>query len=329
MPTIVEETIGTGEDYADLPAWEVATDNDHVAADEIRRGQIEEVDLNQNLVPAGSTTDATRYREITFGPVLGRYDPIADTGSGIDTTNDGVALQINEDNFHVTGIEVRNSNGPGGFCVRTFNAGMIVDGCTLRRVPGTGGGGAGLRTDTGGTGSTVRNTAFISDGIGLTSLDGINIFATDTIIENCSFYNHTGEGIVGDTVSTAARFQVINCVVMLSGSTDFVPNTAADSDFTFCLSEDSSASPFADSFDTETIADIFTDAGNDDLTLVGSGNAADNGSDLSGRFTNDLDNATRSVPWDMGCYDFVAPGDIAPIVTVARRRVLTGRLLSM
>jgi len=62
---VITETIGTGGDYATIDAWEQATDNDLVAANERRIGVL--LDQEHDQVAAsrtitGATTDATRYR---------------------------------------------------------------------------------------------------------------------------------------------------------------------------------------------------------------------------------------------------------------------------
>ncbi len=63
--TVIENTIGSGGDYADLPSWEGATDFNLVTANERHIGVL--LDQAHDLVAAsqtiaGATTDATRYR---------------------------------------------------------------------------------------------------------------------------------------------------------------------------------------------------------------------------------------------------------------------------
>ncbi len=323
MPTIVTTTIGSGGDHATAVLWEGATDNDLVAADEIQRGALLERHSSAKLTIAGATTSPTQHRDLTPDSSIGRYDPVGDTGAGITGAVQFTQIQVDESNMHFTSILLENTHDATSSGTNTLQtnpgAGMIVDECTIKRnlAGGSTGTGVCVELDDSGTatpGYVLRNCAIFGDP-NSSNITGIQAEGDDTIIQNVSIYNCPARGYrIGFATVPAAPFEVTNLIIMGSGITDFDLRSASDTLFTFCLSEDASAAGFADSFGNQTIADIFNDADADDLTLVRSGNAADNGLDLSSDFTTDLNGTTRTVPWDMGCYDSVGGAALVQII---------------
>lgn len=108
MPTIVEKTIGTGGDYADIAAWWAATPANFVTADTIQRGLLLNQKHTGGQTLSGKTTSATCYAEITTAPGASfadnadvssnplRYD--ATKGAAIEVTgNSVVGLTIQQD----------------------------------------------------------------------------------------------------------------------------------------------------------------------------------------------------------------------------------------
>ncbi len=331
MVTVVESTIaGVSPDYATIALWEADTDVDLVAADELQRGQLQvEVSLGATAQFFGvATVDATRFRELTFGGTGSAYDPIVDTGAGATGTNATGTLRCQEELFRFTRIHIENT-GAGNAFTHDFAIGdaITLDGCTCRVL--TGAYGISITKKT-----IIRNTICIAEQSTAIGAILIATDASDITIENCVLWTTDGnEAQVGinmttdDTITTVFK----NVIAMNFGANllDF-RFTGASTNGVYADNGSSDASaPGAGSFTNEIDSDIFTDPDNHDFTLLGTGEAADTGEDLSARFTTSFDGTARTTPWDKGAYDFVAPGDIAPIVTVTRRRVLTGRLLSM
>ena len=133
MPTIVSKTIGTGGDYSTLQAWEDAAPANLVAADQVWRGLVKNqtfTSASTVLVVSGSTTDSTRYKELTteagasfidnIGSAALRYD--ASKGAAIEITgNYSWAVQIAEDNFRLSKLQIRSTSG-GSYAVYSGNS---------------------------------------------------------------------------------------------------------------------------------------------------------------------------------------------------------------
>lgn len=305
MVTVVNKTIGTGGDFTTFAAWESATDIDISTAtgtDEQHNGRLLET-LDEGALFAGATTDEFAFRRLTFDSA--RYDPVADTGVGLDSSVAFTLANLSEGNVHITGILLRNTDTANANCIGGTGVGSVIEECTAKRIGGSASNGEAVSTTFGAvTDFTIRNCVIIGDGLGST-VQGMGLFSTDPQVDNCAIYNFSGIGLdLSGSVTYIARLEITNVISMGNGGNDF-DAAGNGSDFTFCLSEDTSASGFSDSFSSQTLGDIFTDAANDDLTLVGTGNATDNGKDQSARFTIDLDGTTRTGDWDMGAYDKV------------------------
>lgn len=67
MPTTVTKTIGSGGDYTTLQSWEDAAPANLVTSDQIWRGEIKAASdgFSAALSISGSTSDSTRYKELT------------------------------------------------------------------------------------------------------------------------------------------------------------------------------------------------------------------------------------------------------------------------
>lgn len=68
MPTTVSKTIGTGGDYSTLQSWEDAAPANLVTSDQVWQGLVKNETFSSatNLLTiAGSTSDSTRYKELT------------------------------------------------------------------------------------------------------------------------------------------------------------------------------------------------------------------------------------------------------------------------
>jgi hypothetical protein len=122
MPTTIVKTIGTGGDYSTLQAWEDACPANLVTADQIWQGQCknQEFALNATVLNiAGTTTDATRYIELTTEAGASfrdhaskatnalRYD--ATKGAGIRATNAyGKPIWVQVAHTRISNLQVQN-----------------------------------------------------------------------------------------------------------------------------------------------------------------------------------------------------------------------------
>jgi hypothetical protein len=149
---------------------------------------------------------------------------------------------------------------------------------------------------------TVRNCVSIGNGG-----DGI-IFdygapGCVATVDNCTSVANTGFGIV--VGSSSNNNDLTNCY---AGG-----NTGADYGFvgggnslTTCYSEDGSQSTATAAYATGSGA-RFTNvtSGSEDVAIQAGSALIGAGTDLSGSFTTDITGKTRSVPWDIGAFEYV------------------------
>jgi uncharacterized phage protein (TIGR02218 family) len=189
MVTTVVQTIGDTGTFADIAAWEAATDIDLTLAtgsDEIRIGELQdqahEVFMNSTII-SGAVTDSTNYRMLrpqnarfqsysTVGPVI--YAKLQN-GASLDE----VAIEINEDYFRMQGI------------------GLIVE---ARRLEASG-------TDSGlKTGLRVKSSNVLIDGVFCKMSEGGKV--GDSLAMQCFEIEGTGLGGI------AADSYMINCTAV-------------------------------------------------------------------------------------------------------------------
>ena len=121
MATTIIETIGPGEDWANIPAWLTAHNGDDlVALDERHIGQIVPDELaivpGGMIVPdvagGGCTTNSECYRRLQMDPTpQPRYRFWSNIGARLygqwnAGTADQTLITINEDNFQMGGVGV-------------------------------------------------------------------------------------------------------------------------------------------------------------------------------------------------------------------------------
>lgn len=114
MPTTVVKTIGTsGRDYSTLQAWEDAAPANLVTADEVWQGQCyndtEFANPTTILTIGGSTTDATRYKELTVATGQSFQDN-ANVRTNALTYNQANGVGINIANTYTGCIIVTDDN---------------------------------------------------------------------------------------------------------------------------------------------------------------------------------------------------------------------------
>lgn len=120
MVTTVEGTIGgTSPDYSTITLWESDTDDDLVSADEIQKGLCRAASFDENIVFAGATTDATRYRWLTVDDGVDyAFKSGAGSGPRIEPSSSGHATEIDEDQFHIEGLEIAGVESDSDECIR-------------------------------------------------------------------------------------------------------------------------------------------------------------------------------------------------------------------
>ena len=142
MPTTVTKTIGTGGDYTTLQSWEDASPANLVTADQIWRGECFNQEFFSSsaalLNVSGSTTDATRYKELTTYAGASFVDNAsvqtnalrynASNGAGIRNSYAwGGPVSVNESYFRISKLQIAAGNAVG--FNGTVTTGLVIDKC--------------------------------------------------------------------------------------------------------------------------------------------------------------------------------------------------------
>ena len=142
MPTTVTKTIGTGGDYTTLQSWEDASPANLVTSDQIWRGECFNQEFFSSsaglLNVSGSTTDATRYKELTTYAGASFVDNAsvqtnalrynASNGAGIRNSYAwGGPVSVNESYFRISKLQIAAGNGV--VFNGTATTGLVIDKC--------------------------------------------------------------------------------------------------------------------------------------------------------------------------------------------------------
>lgn len=324
-------------DYATLDAWEIDTDIDLVAADQVHYGYIYR-DTVPLILPntaaftiGGATTDINRYRVLQAAPGF-EYDPATGTGALIlkrtrdtgGTNGSGITVGENFCQLLRFGIEAYNPSGTQYPLTNTNNVGVelsaqsiLVDGVTVRWKIGESGGTGFIicfaDLQTGNKTNVFRNCIAIGSGMDLLGAGvGFHAATDDQKFYNCVAYGMLNSNVdIGSGGSTNGFFTtsadtdvtLTNCVATLCGI-DF--DTTVGNTLSYCVSSDDTAIGTG----SRTLADpetLFNSPLFDDFRPRYGGALIDNGIAIGG-MTTDILGLTRILPWEIGAYDgYVIP----------------------
>lgn len=331
MAILTKAVRASGGDYTTWAAWEAACSADLVSDGDLWRGEgYDEAYDEQNITLAGTTTDATHYKEMV--PASGEeHDGTAGTGprivgSSLAQADDGIV--IDEQYARVVGIEVgplTGSNASGGVssgivCLDN-SGGHVVARCIIHGID-ISRSNRGLNQNNGGiSGLTfVNNIIYDIQPQGAGNAAGLltwgNSAETHDVHGN-TVYNAANFGFKLDVGSGQTAFvgNYKNNISMGSGVLDFVypANGTVNTDAN--LSSDASADDNGDGTHqtSKTTSNQFVSltGGSEDLHLKSGSDAEGNGVDLgtSPALVNvDIDGFDRdsiAVTWDIGAHQFV------------------------
>jgi hypothetical protein len=225
MATLVEKTIGTGGDYADLAAWKASIPANIVTADQLHRGLL----LNQEhtttgFVLSGFTTDSTRYIELTTASGAsfmdhankttnpGRYS--ASVGAGIKCTGTTATINVQASYTRISKIQVTNTNTTSTAQPAFYTSGagvtnITIDNCIFE--------GYGLNTAIKGIfrmtmpNSFVRNCLVIQLKNDVTAQ--IATLSNGPTVVNCTFVNLGATAITWGIATATSAAIMKNCYV--------------------------------------------------------------------------------------------------------------------
>ena len=192
-------------------------------------------------------------------------------------------------------------------------AGIFTDGCFIK----TGGTSAIGIYSASSSAPTFTNTIVTGVPDGITVADWGN-----TYVYNCDIANASSTGIkrVG---TNGTKPTVKNCAVFNTGD-DFSGSFAT---IDYCASDDGDGTnPVTPSGGGAWWPDDFADAANNDFTLLSSSNLVGSGVDLSGIFTNDINDDTRTVPWDLGADAYIPAAGFEPAWARNANQIIGGAM---
>lgn len=295
MATTVTQTIisAGGGDFTTIALWESGTDNNLVAADEVRVGEIRPKgsDWAENVTILGATTDATRFRRLNVR-VVDHHTGTAATGERVKPTANGHVFTVSEDFFQAEWFEVSHGNpaeSDEGFRVNNtgcfFRHMLIYDLDELFCD--------GIRAGANGITITVENCFFWD--IDRTACHIQNQQNVVFKVYNCSALNVTLSGNDAYSVfgfdkdsarnNTNSTMEVRNCVADKAGGTYQRYSTSGHTG-TFTLGENVSYSPSGATGVLKESNDTSVIAVND---IVGTPTTADTITGDSSSATGDID----------------------------------------
>ena len=334
MPTTVTKTIGTGGDYTTLQAWEDASPANLVTSDQIWRGECFNQEFFSSsaslLSVSGSTTDATRYKELTTYAGASFVDNAsvqtnalrynASNGAGIRNSYAwGGPVSVNESYFRISKLQIAAGNAVG--FNGTATTGLVIDKCIFENSST---GNEPLKTY--GV-CTVKNSLIVGRSTGsLAKLDnGTNVY-------NCTFAR-TGSSTSNIFTGNYSTSALENCA-FFGGATTLASGSTTRT-YTTCYTD--TASPPSGcttvAYDTSTGSGFEnkTDATRDFRIKSGSA-LIDVGTTDSTNGPNDIVGTARpqSSAYDVGAWELVVAGGATYTLTAdSGSFALTGQTVGL
>lgn len=332
MATTVVKTIGTGGDYSTLQAWEDACPADLVAVDQIWQGRLKNQEFSSSSTPlviSGTTTDATRYIELTTeagasfrdnankatNPL--RYD--SSVGAGIKITASWarcIDCSVNYTRFTGLQLMVSAANSAAIFQIGS-GVTITITNCVIESVATQ------FAVDCGGQ-AVIANAAIISrasSGGGVQLVMGGSIYNSSIV----NLVGGSGTGVRGSYGTNIIK----NCYVG-----GFTNTTGGGSSKTIVNSFTSQSTPPSGwsgpvALSTATFESVTS--GSHDLRLKSGSGLIDVGADESTYSATDIIGTARtSGSYDVGAWEFSAGGGGSATTTIgATLGNITGSVASV
>jgi hypothetical protein len=241
MTTTVVKTIGTASrDYSTLQAWEDACPADLVAVDQIWQGQCyNDAEFTAGLSVAGTTTDATRYKELTTAAGQSFSDNAnVQTNALRYNQANGVAISVaggystgiavTDINFRMSKVQVKVSSDQNCYDNNTASTAHVLDKVILQQ---SGSNGACVRL----RGGYLSNSLLSKNSAG-TSKAAITGAYGDATLTNCTIVRPTTYAVGGTAIVAGSGFAFTLKNVAVFG---FTADTSGTISATTCYTDDS------------------------------------------------------------------------------------------
>jgi len=312
MAEILKTLKASGGDYSSMVTWEateqtdLVTDGDnHVL--ECYDDWVNGVDGSSELVIDGWIPDAT-HDIVIRTPLSERHDGTPTTGFFKAYTANWARLSPSDPYITLEGIMVKKDAVRLGDLVYAQGGGgigsgaLIVRECVLDGFDTTSY--AGLYAKTGAI--EARNTVIVNCNSGVNRDNFDYLVLENVTIANCAI------GISDASTGTGSIYKnvlIYNCTTPVEAS--------EQGTFTYCSTDGSALPSGTGNITSQTFT--FTDSANDDFSLTSSDSGArENGTSISGSFTDDIIGTSRpqGTNWDIGAFEAVVGGDTtAPILS--------------
>jgi len=307
--------------YVSLNAWEAATQQDltdgggdtaRVVCSSDDAGSTHAADTTAVTID-GWTTSATCYITIEAASSHGgKWD---DTIYRITGQNYNDTIKIIERYVNLSGLQIRSpaAMDPGNAAINLYTTsdGAVISNNIIRngQTSRTGCYGVNIHWNNSGTYYFYNNVVYDfigsgSVGVVLGEDAGITSYLYNCTIVNCA------TGATVRVTTTAVNTYIGNCTTEYSGTIG-TRTTCAHSSATSYSGSTASVAYTTDNF-------INVTAGSEDLHLAAGSALINQGTDLSGTFTDDIDGETRPTgagTWDIGADEYVAAGG-GPVIPV-------------
>jgi len=340
MPTEIIKDVGGGANhYPSLTTWEAGEQGNLVALDQIHTARCFAYE-DSGVTIDGSTTDPTRYLQITVDPSA-RHAGVWDSTKFRIRITGATASCVGalDEHVRVSGLQldVACSNNYGAQGVWVYLAGgsradeeIQIDGCLMRGTYYSGSGepgsnAFGVHAQSGGAGCTVKVSnciAYDMRGPGTTGGRGFfNYAVTAGRIYNCTAYNCNigfrngwNPCIAKNCLAQACTDGFFSSAAWAAGTTNNASDIASDAPGTT----------------TYTGTATFVNAAAKNFHLAADDFSIDYGVNLSADafypITTDIDDQTRSGTWDIGADEYIAAGGAFLAIVPAGSIRLTGQM---
>ncbi|MHC4498061.1 MAG: LamG-like jellyroll fold domain-containing protein [Planctomycetota bacterium] len=297
--------------------WEDERQGNLVTDDAIQRGIVyKDSDgvfaFTASATIDGSTTDSSHFMWLT-AHASARHSGTAGSGVAADGSNTTAGIGVSDDYSRVEWLELKQFGGANGRpSVQAQDATNVLFSKLIIHSYDTGGFAAYGIKGSDNSGFIARNCIVYNGSSSGIRSNGTNSTGT---IENCTIFNITGNGVGEDN----GTYTVRNTVSMNNSGVDFNISTGTQE---YNISSDGTATGTGSMANRTATANsnpgagdwvVFTNitAGSEDFHLQSSSenDALNNADNLSGSFTDDIDNHTRpsgTNPWDIGADELMA-----------------------
>ena len=270
-----------------------------------------DADFTGTMTINGYTTDASHFLTLTAASASQvasgasqRHSGRAATGVLLDGQTSSIGIHVRDDYTVIEWLDFKDHSGGAESAVKVETASnVLLNGLIIRDAN------MAIKAESG-TQFTVRNSVLYN------SVEAVHDEGATVLIENCTVFGIS----LGDGAIKGTNYTVRNTISMNNVGADFKDMPVGN--LSYNISEDGTASCgtcLPDHFFTDVPTAsanfvVFTNltGGSEDFHLQSSSvnDAIDTGTDLSGTFTNDIDDETRGASWDIGADEGSSSGII-------------------